>query len=322
MAVMMKSQVIRSFGGPEVFSYEEVPVPEILDDEILVKVAATSYNPSEGAARKGAFGDLINLTPYKILGNDLSGVVHEVGAGVTGFQVGDKVFAYLNIRSPGAYAQFTAVKAKDACPVPGNMNLKETGVLPLASLTAIQGLYELGELKKGQRVLINGAAGGVGSCAVQLALNIGAYVIATGSEKSMEILKRLGPDEIVNYRTQDLYAAVAEKVDLIFNLARLSETEMVRMLSLIRPGGKFVSTTGIPNKESAKNANITIIQENSKRGGERLREIKALVEKRALSPLITGTYTLEDIPLVHRLAEEGEIHGKVSIVIDERLASQ
>ena len=319
---MMKAQVIRTFGGPEVFSYEEVPVPEILDDELLVKVATTSYNPSEGAARKGAFGNLIKLVPYKILGSDLAGIVHEVGTKVTGFQVGDKVFAYMNIRSQGTYAQYAAIKAKDSCPVPYNMTLREAGVLPLASLTAIQGLYELGELKKGQRVLINGAAGGVGSYALQMAHIIGAYVIATGSDKSMEILQRLDPAEIVNYRTQDLYAAISEKVDLIFNLARLSETEMVRMLSLVRLGGKFVSTTGIPSQESGEKDNITIIAENSKRGGERLREIKELVENGALFPIITGTFPLEAIPTVHRLAEEGELHGKVSIIVDETLASQ
>ena len=138
----------------------------------------------------------------------------------------------------------------------------------------------------------------------------------------MEILQRLDPAEIVNYRTQDLYAAISEKVDLIFNLARLSETEMVRMLSLVRLGGKFVSTTGIPSQESGEKDNITIIAENSKRGGERLREIKELVENGALFPIITGTFPLEAIPTVHRLAEEGELHGKVSIIVDETLASQ
>lgn len=321
MANLMKAQVIRSFGGPDVFSYEDIDIPMIKPDEVLVKVAATSFNPADNAARKGLFGELIQVNPYKILGLDLSGVVEEVGAEVTDYKVGDKVFANLNIRDPGSYAEFTAIKPKDLCLVPVNLTLKEAGVLPLASLTSFQGLYELGELKEGQRVLINGAGGGVGSIAVQLAKHKGAYVIAVGSDKSFDVIKRVNPDQFINYKKENLMETLEEKVDLVLNLARLSEENMLKILSLIKPNGKFVSSTGTPDPSFENKDNISIVALNTKRGGERLKKIKEFVENGAISPIITKTYNLTDIPEIHKMAEEGILHGKISIVINESLAS-
>lgn len=321
MTNLMKAQVIRSYGDPEVFSYEEIDIPMIKPDEVLVKVAATSFNPSENAARKGLFGELINIVPYKILGVDMSGIVKEIGADVTDFKVGDKVFANLNIRNPGSYAEFTSVKSKDLCLAPSNLTLKEAGVLPLASLTAFQGLYELGELKEGQRVLINGAGGGVGSIAVQLAKHKGAYVIGVGSEKSIDVIKRVNPDQIINYKVESLYDAIGVKLDLILNLARLSEENMLKMLSLIKPTGKFISSTGTPEPSFENNDNIKIVALQTKRGGERLKEIKQLVEIGAISPIITKTFSLKDIPAIHAMAEQGVLHGKISIVVNEALAA-
>lgn len=321
MPNLMKAQVIRSFGSPDVFSYEDIDIPMIKPDEVLVKVAATSFNPSENAARKGLFGELINVIPYKILGVDISGVIEEIGTEVTDFKVGDKVFANLNIRNPGSYAEFTAVKPKDLCHAPVNLTLKESGVLPLASLTAFQGLYELGELKVGQRVLINGAGGGVGSIAVQLAKHKGAYVIGVGSEKSIDVIKRVNPDQIINYKKENISEMIKEKVDLVLNLARLSEENMQNMITLIKPNGKFVSSTGIPEPTIENKDNISVIALNTKRGGARLLEIKQLVEIGAISPIITKTFTLKDIPEIHKMAEEGILHGKISIIISESLAS-
>lgn len=320
MPNLMKAQVIRSFGDPDVFSYEDIEIPIIKPDEVLVKVAATSFNPSENAARKGLFGELVNVIPYKILGVDISGVIEEIGAEVTNFKVGDKVFANLNIRNPGSYAEFTAVKSKDLCHAPANLTLKEAGALPLASLTAFQGLYELGELKDGQRVLINGAGGGVGSIAVQLAKHKGAYVIGVGSEKSIDVIKRVHPDQIINYKEDNISEMIKEKVDLILNLARLSEENMQNMITLIKPNGKFVSSTGIP-EPTIENKDISVIALNTKRGGARLLAIKQLVEIGAISPIITKTFFLKDIPEIHKLAEEGILHGKISIIISESLAS-
>ena len=320
MANLMKAQVIRSFGGPDVFSYEEVEIPLIKPDEVLVKLAATSFNPSETAARKGLFGELITVNPYKILGVDLSGVIEEIGSEVTDFKVGDKVFANLNIRNPGSYAEFTAIKPKDLCLAPSNLTLNEAGALPLASLTAYQGLFELGELQEGQRVLINGAGGGVGSLAVQLAKHIGAYVIAVGSDKSMEVIKKVSPDQTINYKTENISDALKGKVDLLLNLARLSDENMRKMLSLIKPYGKLVSSTGTPDPSVENPDNLSIIALQTKRGGERLKKIKRLVETGAISPIITKTFSLKDIPEIHKMAEQGILHGKISIILDEALA--
>ncbi|MGB4588820.1 MAG: NADP-dependent oxidoreductase [Clostridiaceae bacterium] len=321
MAKLMKALVIRSFGDPDVFSEEELDIPTIKTDEVLIKVAATSFNPADNGARKGYFGELISVDPYKILGLDLSGVIEAVGADVTGFKVGDKVFANLNIRDPGSYAEYTVVKPKDLCLAPVNLTLKEAGVLPLASLTAFQGLYELGELKEGQRVMINGAGGGVGSIAVQMAKHRGAFVVAVGSNNSIDVIRKVNPNQILNYKEEDITETLKEKVDLIINLARLPEENMIKMLKLIKPNGKFVSTTGTPQQSVENKDNISIVALNTKRGGERLKEIKALVENGAIRPIITKTFSLKDIPEVHKMAEEGNIHGKISIIVDESLAA-
>jgi len=321
MMNLMKAQVIRSFGDPDVFSYEEIEIPVIKPDEVLVKVAATTFNPADNGARKGLFGELISVNPYKILGLDLSGVIEEVGAEVTDYKFGNKVFANLNIRDPGSYAEFIALKAKDLCLAPANLTLKEAGVLPLASLTAFQGLYELGDLKEGQRVLINGAGGGVGSFAVQMAKHTGAYVIGVGSDKSIDVIKRVNPDQMINYQGENITETLKEKVDLVLNLARLSNENMLKMISLIKPNGKFVSSTGIPDQTFENKDNISLLALNTKRGGERLKKIKELVENGAISPIITKTYSLKDIPEVHKMAEEGLLHGKISIIVNESIAS-
>lgn len=321
MANLMKAQVIRSFGDPDVFSFEDVIIPLLKPNEVLVRVAATSFNPADNGARRGYFGEIVKVDPYKILGVDLSGVIEEVGAEVTDFKAGDKVFANLNIRDPGSYAQYTAINTKDLCLAPANLTLKEAGVLPLASLTAWQGLYELGDLKEGQRVLINGAGGGVGSFAVQLAKHKGAYVIGIGSDKSIDVIKRVNPNQIINYKVENIYDAINGKVDLILNLARLSEENMIRMLSLIKPNGKFVSSTGTPGPSFENKDNFSILALNTKRGGERLNEIKHLVEIGAISPVITKTFSLKDVPEIHKMFEQGSLHGKVSIIVNESLAT-
>lgn len=321
MANLMKAQVIRSFGDPDVFSYEDIAIPIPKPDEVLVKIAATSYNNADTSARKGFFGDLVHVVPYKILGLDLSGVIEEIGTEVTDFQVGDKVFANLNIRDQGTYAEFTTVRTKDLCYAPDNITLQEAAALPLASLTAYQGLYDLGELKEGQRVLINGAGGGIGSLAVQLAKFKGAFVIGVGSDKSIDVIKRLNPDQMINYKNESIADALTEKVDLVLNLARLSEEDMLKMLFIIKPNGKFVSSTGIPTSTGENKDNISVVSLNTKRGGERLKEIKRLVEAGALSPVIMKTFHLKDIPEVHKLGAEGMLHGKTSIIVNESLAT-
>ncbi|MBR0575244.1 NADP-dependent oxidoreductase [Proteiniclasticum sp. BAD-10] len=312
----MYAQVIRSFGGPEVFTLEKVPLPQPDPEEILVQTVSTSFNPADALARAGKFGRLVTLEDYRILGLDLAGYVAAVGSGVTQFRVGDAIFASLDIKRHGSYAQYVTLKAKDACIAPRNLPLEDVGTIPLTALTAYQGILDLGSLQSGQRVLIHGASGGVGLYAVQLALAQGAEVLATTSLRGKPRLGDFPVSQTIVYDEEDLVSAVESPVDLIYNLAPLTKDALPRLLGLLRDEGKFVSTTGIPDLPENHPRGLEIIAENAKRGGERLALIKNLLEEKKLRPVISAVYRLEDIPLIHTLHEEHRLQGKVCILLD------
>lgn len=312
----MYAQVIRSFGGPEVFSLEKVPLPEPDREEILVQTISTSFNPADAAARAGKFGRLVSVSDYRILGLDLAGIVVAVGPDVTQFRTGDAVFASLDLKRQGSYAQFVTLKAIDACMAPKNLSLEDVGTIPLTALTAYQGLLDLGSLQSDERVLIHGASGGVGLFAVQLALAQGAEVLATTSLRGKPHLADFPVHQTIIYDEEDLVSAVDGRVDLIFNLAPLNKETLPHLLGLLRDQGRFVSTTGIPDLPENHPRGLEIIAENAKRGGERLTLIKNLLEEKKLRPVISAVYRLEDIPLVHTLYEEHRLQGKVCILLD------
>lgn len=312
----MRAMTIEKFGDPSVFKESLLEIPSPQEGEILVKVHAASFNPADASARNGDFGKLIDLSRPRILGVDMAGEVDKSGKNASKFKTGDRVYSYLSIKENGSYAEYVTLKEKDADLMPEKLTYEEAASLPLNSLTAYQGIYDLGELKENERVLINGATGGVGIMAIQLAKLKNAQILGTASTDSLDILHEMNITQIIDYKKEDLLDAITEKLDLIYNLAPLKEEKMKALFSLLKDGGRFVSTTGIP-EDAGSITRIKVISEQAKRGGERLRKITELVNQGKLTPHIASTWKFEEIPEVHRLHEDGKLHGKAVFVISE-----
>ena len=246
MSKSMKAVRIHKYGGPRVLTYEDAPRPEPKEDELLIRVHATSVNPADWQIRSGRRFRL--KKPFSlILGFDVSGVIEAVGNGVANFKVGDAVFGMLDIRKGGAYAEYVTAPATNFAHKPRSLDHIQAAALPLVALTAWQALFDAGELSAGQKVLIHAAAGGVGHIAVQLAKWKGAYVIGTASGRNENFLCKIGVDEFINYRTTR-FETIVQDVDVVLEsvnrdiaVERVHGETLKRSLGVVKNSGVLVS---------------------------------------------------------------------------------
>lgn len=234
----MKAAVLDKFGPSSVMEVREVPRPQINANQVLVEVAAAGVNPIDWKIREGWMSERFGSEFPMILGFDAAGTVAEVGANVTGFQPGDPVFARSNVGPGGCYAEFAAIDANTVAPKPEALNDDEAAAMPLAALTALNGLREVGRLQAGQRVLINGAVGGVGVYAIQIAKNMGAHVTGVCSTYNLELARELGADEVIDYRQQNPLEA-GQTWDVIYDtVGYLKHTDARECLT---PDGVYIT---------------------------------------------------------------------------------
>ncbi|MGA4851515.1 NADP-dependent oxidoreductase [Streptomyces sp. G5(2025)] len=299
-----------AWGAPENLVPVEVDRPEPGLTEILVRVHAAGVNPVDWKTRaEGAFGTWGD-TP--ILGYDVSGVVEEVGPGVTLYSPGDEVFGMPRFpEQAGGYAEFVVAPARRFVPKPQGIDHVQAAALPLAALTAWQGLVETAGLRAGQRVLIHAAAGGVGHLAVQIAKAHGAYVIGTARQDKHDFLRGLGADEIIDYARVDFTEAVSD-VDIV--LDGVGGAYGTRSLEVLRPGGHLVTLPdpgGLPDAARARERGIhagwTVVEPD--RAG--LLEIARLVNEGKLRAEIDTVLPLEDAAKAHAYGERGRTRGKI-----------
>ena len=210
----MKAIVINDFGGPEQLQLVDRPMPPITDEQVLVAVHVAAVNPIDWRIRKGQLKDFVAYEFPAIMGREVSGVVAQVGAAVRDFAVGDAVLGFLQQRLMhwGGYAEYVPVEAAKLAHKPANLSFEQAAALPVAGHTAWQGLFEVAQLKPGEVVLITGAAGGVGSLAVQLACDAGATVIASASPANHDFVRSLGAALVVDYQAPDFAASIAARV--------------------------------------------------------------------------------------------------------------
>jgi NADPH:quinone reductase-like Zn-dependent oxidoreductase len=309
----MKAVRYHQYGGTDVLTYEETPVPEVRSDEVLIKVAATAFNPADAMIRMGYLKDFLPLELPFIPNVDVSGIIEKIGESVTGLQVGDKVFAFLDLTKNGGAAEYVVCKAIDVAHAPKKITLQDAAAIPSGALTAWQGLFDHGNLQSGQRVLITAAAGGVGSFAVQLAKWKGAHVIGTASEKSFPSLRELGIDEVIDYKTESIEDKVAEKVDVIFNLAPISSEDVTKLLHLLKKGGTLVSSSNPADENLAKELGVHAVRMAVQRNAEQLSQIANLVDAGYVTPFITERVPLRNLAAVHE--KVGQTRGKVLIYV-------
>ena len=212
----MRAVCIYAYGGPKVLVYEDAPCPQARDGEVLIRVHAAGINPVDWKIREGRFNDMIPTTFPRVLGWDVSGVVESVGRGVSRLAVGDEVFSRPDNSRDGAYAEYIVVAEFEVARKPKSIDHVHAAALPYAGLTAWQSLFDAAGLSAGQRVLIHGAAGGVGHLAVQLAKWKGAHVIGTASERNHDFLRKLGVDQVIEYPEERFEEAV-EPVDVVLD---------------------------------------------------------------------------------------------------------
>ncbi|WP_211977650.1 NADP-dependent oxidoreductase [Brevibacterium sp. W7.2] len=309
----MRAATQHSLGGPEVLEVVDLPRPQPRTNEVLVRVRAAGLNPTDWKHR--AAGRFLGQPPF-VLGWDVSGVVEAVGVGVARFAVGDEVFGMLSYPyGHGSHAEYVAAPARVFAKKPAGLDHVEAAALPLVSLTAWQTLIDYAQLTPGQRVLIHAAAGGVGHVAVQIAKAHGAHVIGTASGKKHDLLRRLGADETIDYRTED-FTETATDIDVV--LDTLGGDTAMRSLRTLTPGGIAVSTVPVgPDDFTAEATRLGVraLRMLVDSSHADLTAIAGLVDAGRLRPEIAATFPLEEIAAAHRLGETGRTTGKIVITM-------
>ncbi len=313
----MKAAVIHRYGSADVLQYEDVAPPTIKADELLVKVHASCINPADWKIRKGMLKIVTGNKFPIILGFDLAGEVVEVGSNVTRFTIGDSIYGTLKLPSAGAYAEFVAISENCAALKPTNISYTEAASIPLAGLTALQGLRDQGNIKPGQAVLINGASGGVGTFAVQIAKILGAEVTGVCSTKNLDLVKSLGADHVIDYTQQD-FTQEPVQYDIIFDaVGKRSFSDCKKVL---KPNGIYVTT--LPTPENILPGIVTIFIPGKKAKlvlespkAQDLVDLKELIEAGKLRTVIDRTYSLQEIAAAHAYSESERAVGKIAIAI-------
>lgn len=311
----MKAVRFHEFGGPEVLRHEDVEQPVPAAGEVLVRVTATTFNPVEGNIRLGVMQGPIPVDLPHTPGLDVAGEVAELGEGVEGLAVGDEVIGFLPMTKPGAAAEYVIAPAAALTPAPKGVPLADAAALPLVGLTAYQALFDHGQLKAGQRVLVNGAGGPVGGYAVQLAKQAGAHVIATASPRSAEAVRAAGADEVVDHTTTGVLSAVTEQVDLVLNLAPVDPDVLAGLPSVVRSGGAVVNTTIWMPAPTDEERDVRGVNLYVRSDAEQLAKLVALVDSGDLRVDVTRRVPLTDLPEIHVQAASGEVRGKVVVLV-------
>lgn len=307
----MKAVCIHSFGGPDVLKLENVDIPQPKEDEVLIKVHAASVNPVDYKIRSGRYPPVNEQQLPKVLGRDVSGTVERCGRAVRDLKEGEAVYAMLDSGS-GGYAEYVVIKASLCSRKPERLDYSEAAAIPLAGLTAWQGLFDEGNLTAGQRVLIHGGAGGVGHLAIQFAKARGATVCTTVSSQDVEFVRSLGADEVVDYRTERFEDKLHD-VDLVFDLVAGDTQE--RSWSVLKDGGTMISTLAKPSDAKAREHHARATNYVAHPDGAELAEIGRLVDAGKVRPCVLATYPLDHVADAQQRLERQHPHGKVVLQV-------
>ena len=305
---------IHNYGGPEVLRYEEAPRPQPGKGEVLIRVHAAGVNPLDCKVRAGQLKKIIEHKLPLIPGWDVSGVVEEVGPDVSQFKIGDDVFAMADPTRDGAYADYVVVREPAVAIKPKSLHHVRAAAVPVSALTAWRSLFDLGHLQSGQRILIHGASSGVGHFAVQLAKSKGAHVIAAGSTKNQELLRKLGADETIDCTSQR-FEAVAHKIDIV--LDTIGGETQERSWRVLKPGGALISLVKPPSLQKAKRFGVRGKMYRVQTDGARLREIAKLIDSANIKPSIDRSLPLSEARRAHELGQNGHLHGKVVLRVKD-----
>ena len=315
----MKAIVLQQTGGVENLVIKDIPVPAIKDNEVLVRNKAIGINPVDSFVRANDWAIPVFVKPNEgediILGWDISGEVVAAGKDVTNFKVGDEVFGMINFTGHGkAYAEYVAAPANQIAAKPANTSHEEAAAASLAALTAWQALVTYGHIKKGDKVLIHSAAGGVGHYAVQIAKHFGAYVIGTSSAAKKEAVLGFGADEHIDYNAQ-AFETIVTDADIVLDSLGIPG-HLQRSLAATKKGGRLISILAFFDEalqQQAAEKDVFIHRLSVVSNGDDAKSIAALLAQGALRSDVSHTFRFEEIGLAHEQVATGKTQGKIVV---------
>ncbi len=332
----MKAFVVDRYGRKQNLRFGEMPNPEPREDDVLVRVHAAGVNPLDSKIRDGEFKLILPYRLPLILGNDVAGVVVQVGSRVQRFKLGDEVYARPHHDRIGTFAEFIVMNENDVALKPRQLTMEEAASIPLVGLTAWQALIERGQLKAGQKVLIHAGSGGVGTFAIQLAKQLGAFVATTTSTANVDLMKRLGADVVIDYKKDD-FAQVLRDYDVVLN--SLGKETLEKSLKVLKPGGRLISISGPPDPAFARDLGTSWlvrqvtrllsyrIRRKAKRhsvnysflfmkaNGEQLHKISSLIDAGSVRPVVDRVFPFESTNAALAYVETGRAKGKVVVKV-------
>lgn len=311
---MMKAIVAHEYGGPEVLRYEDAPVPEPKENELLVRVIASGVNPADPLIVSGKYAREFGTHLPLIPGYDMAGVVEKIGAKITRLKVGDPVYAYL--LWGGGWAEHAITNEGEAAIKPKSLTFSEAAAVPLAALTAWQALVDTAELQAGQTVLIHGGSGGVGSFAIQIAKARGARVLATASAANRDLLKQLGADVAIDY-TATKFEDVAKDVDVV--LDPVGKDTLARSYGVVKKGGIVVTIVSRPDQAELDKRGIRGASLSSHPNANELAEITKLIDEKKIRPIVTQILPLAAAAKANEQAATHHTRGKIVLKVAEEL---
>lgn len=332
----MKVFAIKTYSKEDRLQLVDFPEPVIKENEVLVEIHAASVNQLDAKISTGEFKLLL---PYKfplILGHDVAGVITKVGSKLSRFKVGDEVFARPADFKIGTFAEYIAVNENDLALKPKNITMEQAASFPLVSLTVWQAFVERVKLKKGQKVFIQAGSGGVGTIAIQLAKHLGATVATTTSADNFALVKSLGADIVIDYRTRD-FETILENYDLVLNSQDAKVLE--KSLKILKPGGSVISISGPPDVAFAKGVGLSWfmktvffflsrkVKKQAKKlkvnysflfmqaNGKQLSEISSLIEEGVIRPTIDKVFPFEQTKEAMSYVASGRAKGKIIVKV-------
>ncbi|WP_158841039.1 NADP-dependent oxidoreductase [Polaribacter sp. L3A8] len=320
-------QIIKYGELKDSLSINEIEKPSIMPTDILIETKAAGLNPIDYKMVSGALKDMVPLSLSCTIGFDVSGVIVEKGAEVTKFELGDAVYTRVPQQQMGTLAEYVAVESSVVSKKPDNISFVEAAGLPLVGLTSIQALERVG-IKKGDKVLIHAGSGGVGTFAIQYAKAKGAFVYTTTSTTNVDMVKALGADRVIDYKTED-YKTIAKDLDIVFDT--LGDNYTLEAFKLIKEGGKVTTIVGPPDKETAINMGMSdyvlpeelakLISEKSaiyklswmQPNGEQLDKLSVMVKDKKIKPVVDRVFSFEDSIEAYLYLSTGRAKGKVIV---------
>jgi NADPH:quinone reductase-like Zn-dependent oxidoreductase len=306
----MKAIYINQYGGREQLKYGEIPNPALRDHDVLIEVHSAAVNPVDWKIREGYLQKRIEYRFPLILGWDVSGVVAQVGSGVTKFKVGDPVFSRPAIDRDGTYAEYVAVDEGLVAVKPKNMSFDEAAAVPLAGLTAWEALVETAEVTAGQKVLVHAGSGGVGTFAIQIAKAKGAYVATTVSSRNVEFVSSLGADEVIDYTHRDFSSELAG-YDIVFDTIGGEVQE--KSYGVLRKNGMLISIAAQPDVATGEQYGVRTAYFFLQPDGEKLAKLGQMIEQEKVKSVIDSVFALADTAKAHERSESRHTRGKIVI---------